>query len=103
MKAAPVIVFTLLLAGCNSTRQVASLNEEQAKTVAVQLANERAFKQYQCQPFRDSESAQVVAGQWIWVGYQGFGKGDLQATVELAIDGSTNKVDLQLLYNQVPL
>ena len=75
----------------------ASLTAEQAKTVAMRLANDKAFTLYHCQPFRDGQPARFVAGQWVWVDLQGFGHGDIQATVELAADGSTNSVDLKLL------
>ena len=78
----------------------ASLTAEQAKTVAMRLANDKAFTIYHCQPFRDGQPARFVAGQWVWVGLQGFGHGDLQATVQLAADGSTNSVDLRLLDSQ---
>lgn len=103
LKTSRVILFAFLLAGCASKRPVASLNAEQAKTVAIQLANDQAFKRYQCQPFQAGEPARLIAGQWIWASHQGFGHGDLQATVKLASDGSTNQVDLQLFYNLVPL
>jgi hypothetical protein len=75
----------------------ASLTAEQAKTVAMRLANDKAFRLYHCQPFRDGQPARFVAGQWVWVDQRGFGQGDIQATVELAADGSTNSVDLKLL------
>jgi uncharacterized protein YcfL len=97
MKTSFIIIFTLLLVGCASTRQSASLTAEQAKTVAMRLANDKAFTLYHCQPFRDGQPARFVAGQWVWVDYQGFGYGDIQATVELAADGSTHSVDLKLL------
>ena len=75
----------------------ASLTAEQAKTVAMRLANDKASALYHCQPFRDGQPARFVAGQWVWVDLQGFGHSDIQATVELAADGSTNSVDLKLL------
>jgi hypothetical protein len=83
-----------------STRQSASLTSEQAKTVALRLANEKASTLYHCQPFADGQPAQIVAGHWLWDARQGFGHGDIMATVELASDGSTNSVDLQLLDSQ---
>jgi hypothetical protein len=98
MKSSCVIIFTLLLVGCAGTRQSASLTAEQAKTVAMRLANERAFTFYHCKPFRDDQPARLVAGHWVWTDRQGYGHGDIQATVEIAADGSTNNVDLQLFY-----
>jgi hypothetical protein len=98
MKTSCFIFFTLLLVGCASTHQSASLTAEQAKTVAMRLASDKASTVYHCQPFSDGELARFVAGHWVWIGLQGYGRADIQATVELAVDGSTNNVDLQLLY-----
>jgi hypothetical protein len=103
MKIPCIIIFGLFLAGCANTHQSSSLTAEQAKTVAIRLANDKASSLYHRQPFRDGQSAQFVAGHWLWVEQQGFGRGDFQVTVELAADGSTNNVDLQLLDNQAIL
>jgi hypothetical protein len=100
MKTSCIIIFAFFLVGCASTHQSATLTAEQAKTVAIQLANDRALTLYQCQPFQDGQSAQFVAGHWVWTERRGYGRGDIQAKVELAANGSTNSVDLQLLYNQ---
>jgi uncharacterized protein YcfL len=97
MKTSFIIIFAILLVGCASTQPGASLTAEQAKTVAMRLANDKAFTLYHCQPFRDGQPARLVAGHWVWVDQQGFGLGDIQATVELAADGSTHSVDLKLL------
>jgi hypothetical protein len=83
-----------------SLLQGTSLTAEQAKTLAIRLANEKADALYHYQPFRDGRSARLVAGHWVWTDQQGYGQGDIQATVELAADGSTNNVDLQLLDNR---
>jgi uncharacterized protein YcfL len=96
LKTSIIFVFALLLVGCASTQQIASLTAEQAKTVAIRLANEKASTLYHNQPFQNGQPAQFVEGRWVWVTQQGFGLGDIQATVELAADGSTNNVDLQL-------
>jgi len=102
MKPSCIIIFALLLVGCASTHQSASLTADQAKTVAMRLANDKASTLYHCQPFRDGQSAQFVAGHWLWVQQQGFGHGDIQATVEIAANGSTNNVDVQLLDSKLP-
>lgn len=103
MKTSSIILFTLFLVGCARTHQSASLTAEQAKVITLRLANEKAFTLYHSQPFRDGQSAQFVAGRWLWVERQGFGHGDIQATVELAADGSTNNVELQLFDSQETL
>ena len=100
MKTASIIVVTLLLVGCTSTRPSASLTAEQAKTVAMRLANDQAFTLYHCRPFHDGKPAQFMAGHWLWVERQGFGHSDIQATVELAADDSSHKVEVQVLDSQ---
>jgi hypothetical protein len=102
MKTSCIIILTLLLVGCASTRQKASLTAEQAKMVAIQLANDRASTLYHSQPFRGSQPARFEAGHWVWVGRQGYGHGDIEALVELAADGSTNSVYLKLLDSRDP-
>ena len=99
MKISAVIICAFLLVGCASSPQSASLTAEQAKTLAMRLANDKAATVYHCQPFRDGQPAHFVAGHWVWTDLQGFGRGDIQATVELAADGSTHTVDLKLLDN----
>jgi hypothetical protein len=102
MKKSCIIIVTLLLVGCASTRQHASLTAEQAKMVAIQLANDKASTLYLSRPFRGSQPARFEGGHWVWVGRQGYGHGDIEATVELAADGSTNSVCLKLLDSRDP-
>ena len=96
MKTSLVVVLAFILVGCKSSQQSASLTTEQATITATRLANDKASALYQHQPIVAGQPAQFVAGHWLWVARHGFGSGDIQATVELAADGSTNKVDLQL-------
>jgi hypothetical protein len=96
MKTSLIFVLAFILVGCESSRQSTSLTAEQAKTLAMRLANDQASRLYHSQPFVAGQPAQFEAGHWLWVARQGFGHGDIQATVELAADGSTNSVDLQL-------
>jgi hypothetical protein len=103
MKISCIIISAFLLVGCASSRPSASLTAEQAKSLAMRLANDKAFTLYHCQPFRDGQPAHFVAGHWIWTDQQGFGHGDVQATVELAADGSTHSVDVQLLDSKNPV
>lgn len=97
MKTSLIFVLAFTLFGCERSRQSTSLTAEQAKTLAIRLANDQASRLYHSQPFLAGQPAQFEAGHWLWVARQGFGHGDIQATVELAADGSTNSVDLQLL------
>jgi NifU-like protein involved in Fe-S cluster formation len=61
MKISVIAAFAFLLIGCESSRQSASLTSQQAKTVAIQLANEKAGALYHCQPFQDGQPASVVS------------------------------------------
>ncbi len=88
---------------CASSRQSASLTGARAKSLAIRLANAKAFALYQCQPFRDGQPAHFVDGRWVWTHEQGYGSGDIEATVELAADGSTRSVDVQLLDSKSPI
>jgi len=97
MKIASILISVVLLTGCASSPQSSSLSAEQAGTLAMRLANDKASTVYHCQPFRDGQPAHFVDGHWIWTSQQGYGLGDIQARVELAPDGSTHSVDLQLL------
>ena len=101
MKTARIFVLAFIFVGCESSRQSTSLTAEQAKTLAMRVANEQASKLYHSQPFVVGQPAQFEAGHWLWIGRQGFGQGDIQATVKLAADGSTNSVDLQLFDNRI--
>ena len=95
--------FTLVLVGCSpSTQERASLNAEQARARAVQLANDKATVLYHCSPFTARRPAQFSGGRWLWSDRQGYKQGDIEATVELAANGATNSVDLKLLDNRTP-
>jgi hypothetical protein len=100
MKTSCTILLALLLIGCATTQKNASLTAEQAHTLAMQLANDNANTLYHCRPFRDGQPPRFESGHWVWMQQQGHGHSDIQATVELAADGSTHKVDLQLLNSQ---
>jgi uncharacterized protein YcfL len=108
MKISWAIVLALLLVGCSSTQQSSPLTSTaltslQATTLAMKLANEKASAAYNCQPFKKQEPVLFLQGHWVWIGREGIGHGDIQATVDLAADGSTNNVVLQLLSNQMIL
>jgi hypothetical protein len=103
MKTSLILVLAFILIGCESSQRSASLTAEQASTVAIRLANDKAFTLYKHRPFAAGQPVQIVAGHWLWVARQGFGHGDIQAIVELAVDGSTNKVDLQVFDSREPL
>ena len=100
MKTPRIILFALLLAGCTSTHQTASLTPDQAEAVAIRLANEKAAATYHSQPFHAGQPPSFAAGHWTW---RQLGTGDIEATVELAADGSTNNVTLNQLADKIIL
>jgi hypothetical protein len=88
---------------CENLLQGILLTAEQARTLAMRLANEKMDALYHYQPFQDGQPPRFEAGHWIWTGSQGFGTGDIQARVELAADGSSNSVDIVLLDSKAEL
>ena len=78
-----------------------SLTADEATSTARQLANHKASTQFQAQPALTGQPAKFVEGRWLWVATQGYGRGDIQAKVELAPDGSTNSVNLELLDSRI--
>ena len=97
MKTLCIIFFSVLIVGCASTQQSASLTAEQAKAVAMRLANDKASTLYHCRPFRDDQPARFVADRWEWQERQGYGLGDLEARVSFAANGSAPTVEVLLL------
>jgi hypothetical protein len=101
MRTLHLVAFMFFLAGCNTgMRQETTLTADQADAFALQLANDKALKIYNFEPFQDVRTARFFQGHWEWSQRQGFGHCDLEATVKLAPDGSTNAVDVRLLDNQ---
>jgi hypothetical protein len=94
MKRLLVAVLGVILVGCASSRPSASLTPEQAKTLALRLANDKASAVCHRQPFHDGQPATFVSGRWVW---RELAPGDVEATVELARDGSTNNVAINIL------
>jgi hypothetical protein len=92
-------VLALILVGCISTHPKAAITAEQAGTIAMQLANDKAFSLYHCRPFQGGQPARFVAGRWIWFARQGFGHADFEAQVELAANGTANKSDSGVMVN----
>ncbi len=99
MRTPVIIIFALILAGCASSPKSPPLTAAQAQALAVRLANDKADALFHHRPFQASRPAQFAAGHWVWTERCGVGLADYQASVELATDGSTNSVDVQLLDN----
>ena len=99
MRTSFITMVALLLVGCARSPQGALLTAEQAKTLAMRLANDEAFTVYHCQPFRDGRAARFVEGHWVWTDCRGVGYEDMEVRVELARDGLSNRVELRLLDN----
>ena len=99
MKTLFPILLLVLLAACNkpSTQQIAPTEDEQATSLARQLANAQAQALYKCQPFVGGPSAFRTNGHWIWKDRRGLGTSDIEAVVSLAPDLSTQSVQVLLL------
>ena len=97
MRMSVITVLALALVGCETSQQSAPLTAAQAGAVATRLANDKADSLFHHRPFRDGQPAKFEGGHWVWVGSRGVNIGDFQARVELAADGSTNSVQVQLL------
>jgi hypothetical protein len=98
MKTSRIYLVALLLVGCTGTHQTASLTADQAKVIAIRLANKQAAATFHTQPFHGGQPPSFEAGHWTW---KQLGPGDIEATVELAADGSTNSVVLNQLADKV--
>jgi len=99
-----IAISALSLAGCSTPRQPSPviITAERATTVARQFANEKAATLYGTQPFQDGAAARLVEGQWVWSDSRPCGKGDMEAKVILAADGSPQSVDVVLLIGSAP-
>ena len=92
-----ISLFALLLVGCASSHPSTALNAEQAKSLSLQLANDKADSVYHCRPFHDGQPARFEKGHWIWTDKCGAGRGDVQADVELASNGQARKVEVMYM------
>jgi hypothetical protein len=97
MRISAIMILTLFLVGCESSQKSARLTADQAATLAMQLANDKANQLFHRRPFQNCLPAYFTAGHWIWTCSQGVNLEDFQARVELAANGSTNSVDIKLL------
>lgn len=102
MNLLPFIASMLLLVGCSTTPYHSQrLSVVEAKVLAQQLANDAAFTRYGCRPFHEGPSPRFEQGGWVWSDRSGYGKGDLEALVMIAVDGSTHEVNLDVLTNEL--
>lgn len=99
MKPVLIAILGFVVAGCASSQRSASLTPEQAQTQAIKLANDKAYARFQCRPFQDGHPANFVASHWVWSDKAGCGHMDMEVTVTLAANGSTNQVNLRMLDN----
>jgi hypothetical protein len=80
-----------------SSDPAATLTPEEARVLARAIANQKAKELYDCEPFGNGPPAQFVDGDWLWFDRRGQGPADIEATVQLAGDGSIRSVDVILL------
>ena len=97
MKASWIVIAALLPAGCESSHKLPPLDAAHAQALALRLANDQADTLFHQRPFQDGKPPELTAGRWVWTGHRGMHLVEFEATVELAADGSTNSVKVQLL------
>jgi hypothetical protein len=73
-----------------------------AAAFAAALANGEARKRFNVEPFSAANARAIFHGDhWEWKATVGYGKGDLQATVSFAQDGSQQKIEILPLTNEL--
>ena len=100
MKRSIVVLFAFTLVGCRSLPPAGSLTPAQAGALSVRLANAKAEVLYSHQPFQGGLPAEFESGHWFWSEKRGFGSADICAVVDLAADGSTNNVSIEMDINK---
>jgi len=99
-----LLLVSFLIAGCSTSSHYKTLlTPEQAKVLAQQLANDKAFAEVRCQPFHEGPEPRLEQGRWIWKDRKPYGQLELEANVVLAADGSTNQVKLMRLDFRSPM
>ncbi len=92
------IALAVALIGCSGGKpRGTALNAQQANSLALRLANEKAQAVLNIEPFRPDPSAQVLQGRWVWNERRGLGFTDVEAIVSFAPDGSDPIVSVVLL------
>ena len=102
-----VLLLLLALAACEKPAapratqapQGLPMEAPEATQMARTLANQQALALYRCEPFLNGPSAVWTNEHWFWSARQGLGKGDIEAVVSLAPDGSTHSVQVLLLHS----
>jgi hypothetical protein len=104
MKTRYFIPLALALLGCSSTTtRTTTLTADQAGALAQQLANGKAQTLFKCQPFRNGPAASFVRGHWVWHDLRGYGGGDIEATVEFAVNGANPDIRILQLESRARL
>ncbi len=75
------------------------LSADEATKLARDLANARAKKLYDTEPFSNKTAARLIDGRWHWRQRVGHGPADFEATVELYPNGAEPKIEVLLLHS----
>ena len=100
MKFVAVFLLAFVFVGCQSPPTRAALTEEQATSLAEKLASDKIYNWSQAPELHPK--ADLVDGRWIWKTVRRNYHGDYSVTVGLAVDGSTNSVDIKFLPGGLP-
>jgi hypothetical protein len=100
MKRSMFLFLGVGLVGCCSSSPVPPLSQQEAGVLCLQLANAKTEALYGHQPFQSGVLPKFQGGQWVWSEKNAYGTADVLGTVELAADGSTNDVSIEVDVNQ---
>jgi hypothetical protein len=81
----------------SNTPRTTALTAEQAAALAQKMANEKAQSLYGIAPFSNRATAEFTHGSWAWHELQGWGSGDIEATVSFEADGAKPSVSVKRL------
>ena len=94
------VLAIVVLFGCRSEPR--PLDAAAATRLAVSLANAETLRNHNTTPFSGDHGKIIMAGdRWSWQDLAGYGKGSLRATVSFDPKGKNQKVDVQLLVDEL--
>ena len=99
MKSSLAFLLMMLLLGCSSTRKSSQtiLTQQQAHTLAEQLAVARYGDLFGAAAFRNTQPPHLDSSGWRWRWRRGSEQSDIEILVSFAPDGGSPLVDYQVI------
>ncbi len=102
----PIRTFSTLLllaalVGCSRARAPAPLSQHDAQILAEKIASAKYRSILGAEPLHNTAPPKLVGDRWVWVCLRGVAMGDAEVTVSFDRDGSSPKVDCQVLSSAV--